>query len=142
MQKGLRPYKNTSSPDNPIVPTKIENEEITFSFKHLQTNDKFSIGSKDANYFIKLIERLKNLSGIYALSLIQKGNSSLRCHQIRWHETTERGFSISNSEIYNDLAYQFEISKSEHGRVHGFIIGRIFYIVWFDPFHRLYKRRV
>ena len=26
----------------------------------------------------------------------------------------------------------------EHGRVHGFVIGTVFHVVWLDPQHRLY----
>ncbi|QXE21583.1 hypothetical protein B6N60_00260 [Richelia sinica FACHB-800] len=35
--------------------------------------------------------------------------------------------------------YQFQLSSNEYGRVHGFFIENVFYIVWLDPDHLLYS---
>ena len=32
----------------------------------------------------------------------------------------------------------FNITKTRHGRVHGYFVESIFYIVWLDPKHELY----
>jgi hypothetical protein len=32
------------------------------------------------------------------------------------------------------------VSANEYGRVHGFFIGNVFYIVWLDPDHKLYSK--
>jgi hypothetical protein len=35
--------------------------------------------------------------------------------------------------------YQLTISTNEHGRIHGFFILDVFYVVWLDPDHELYS---
>ena len=46
-----------------------------------------------------------------------------------------------NEELRATTAWQFQLSANEHGRVHGFFIGNIFYIIWLDQDHKLYPRR-
>lgn len=71
---------------------------------------------------------------------INSQSRSLRAHQINWEDTTEpSGFTSLNPFLRNLPAFQFEISANEHGRVHGFLLDRIFYIVWLDPHHNLYS---
>ncbi len=67
-------------------------------------------------------------------------SQSLRCHPIKWRETTEpHGFRIPNEKELVTIPYQFSLSTNEHGRVHGFFIEDVFYIVWLDPNHNLYQ---
>jgi hypothetical protein len=47
-------------------------------------------------------------------------------------------FRIPLEDEIVDQPWQFEISSNEHGRVHGFFIGNVFNVVWFDPKHLLY----
>lgn len=66
---------------------------------------------------------------------------SLRCHPIDWNDprVTEQGFGIPTEEQLVDTPYQlFQLSSNEYGRVHGFFIENIFYIVWLDADHQLY----
>jgi hypothetical protein len=113
----------------------------SFSFRYLQNNNaKFSFNNRDARYFESLLLRLRDLSTLTVLEIINNRSKSLRCHLIDWKETTEpNGFSLPNEEQIVISAYQFQISSNEHGRVHGFFIENIFYIVWLDPNHNLYK---
>ncbi|QKQ77934.1 hypothetical protein FBB35_25410 [Nostoc sp. TCL240-02] len=64
-----------------------------------------------------------------------------RCHPIKWEDTREKAFGLPNEEQLVDIPYQFSISSNEHGRVHGFFIDEIFYIVWLDPDHLLYPAK-
>jgi hypothetical protein len=67
-------------------------------------------------------------------------SQSLRYHPIKWRETTEpNGFGIPNEKELVTVPYQFSLSTNEHGRVHGFFIEDMFYIVWLDPNHNLYQ---
>jgi hypothetical protein len=84
---------------------------------------------------------LKALSSLTAQELLVNRSSSLRCHPIRWADTSENGFGIPNEEQLVDTPYQFSLSSNEYGRVHGFFIDEIFYIVWLDPDHQLYPRK-
>jgi hypothetical protein len=71
--------------------------------------------------------------------LIRNRSSALRCHPIDWDDTTEECFGFPKEEEIVSIPYQFSLSSNEHGRVHGFFINEIFYIVWLDPDHNLYS---
>jgi hypothetical protein len=115
---------------------------ITFSFKYFQDNHrKFSCNSKEAAYWLTLLERLKALSSLTAQELRGNRSSSLRCHPIRWADTSENGFGLPNEEQLVDTPYQFSLSSNEHGRVHGFFIDQVFYVIWLDPNHQLYPAK-
>lgn len=118
----------------------VDNETIRFSFKHLCLNHpKFSLEGKTHEYFEKVLERLKNISTLKASEIFSNRSSSLRAHPIDWQCTSEQdGFSHLNEQLRQVPAYQFQISSNEHGRVHGFILGNIFFVIWLDPRHSLY----
>ncbi len=122
-------------------PTDIKNIYISFSFKYLDTGkDKFCIKSKDGDYFNKLIERLQGISTYTPLDLIKNNSKSLRFHPIDFKETSEpEGFKVNNEIFNNQTAYQIAISANKHGRIHGFFIDSVFFIIWFDPEHKLYS---
>mgnify|MGYP001573162392 CR=1 FL=1 len=66
-------------------------------------------------------------------------NRSMKSHPITWEDTTEKdGFSYLNDQFSGD-DWQFEITRNEHGRVHGTLIDHVFYVVWLDPDHQLYQ---
>jgi len=119
---------------------RADNETLRFSFKHLSLNNKrFSIQGKNHDYFGKVLERLKNISSLKASELFSNRSPSLRAHPIDWSKTTEKhGFAHLNSQLKQIPAYQFQISSNEHGRIHGFILENIFFVIWFDPEHKLY----
>lgn len=129
-------------PLSKIVPSQAKPPEgLRFSFKYLQTqNEKFSIRDRDPNYFTAFLERLRDLSTLTAQEIKMNRSQSLRCHPIKWRETTEpNGFGIPNEKELVTIPYQFSLSTNEHGRVHGFFIEDVFYIVWLDPNHNLYQ---
>ena len=129
-------------PQSKIVPSQGKPpESLGFSFKYLQTqNEKFSIRDRDPNYFTAFLERLRDLSTLTAQELKMNRIQSLRCHPIKWRETTEpNGFGIPNEKELVTIPYQFSLSTNEHGRVHGFFIEDVFYIVWLGPNHNLYQ---
>ncbi|MHC5610983.1 MAG: hypothetical protein ACYTXA_08185 [Nostoc sp.] len=84
-----------------------------------------------------MLDRLKALSSLTAQELLVNRSSTLRCHPIKWEDTSERGFGLPNEEQLVDIPYQFSISSNEHG----FFINEIFYIVWLDPDHLLYSAK-
>lgn len=123
-----------------IKSTKLKPPQgISFSFKYYQNDhSKFSCAEKEASYWITLLERLKALSSLAVRELLADRSRTLRCHPIEWKNTSESGFRLPNEEQLVDIPYQFSLSSNEHGRVHGFFIDEIFYIVWLDPKHLLY----
>lgn len=117
----------------------INSQNISFSFEYYDDkHDKFNSEDRDPIYFLKLLERLKSLSSQLPQELIINPNGSLRCHVIDWDKTSEDSFGLLQKEYLAKNRYQFSISQSEHGRVHGFFINNVFYIVWLDPNHLLY----
>lgn len=130
----------TSGRRNPeIHPTKLTPQGISFSFKYYQTdNSKFSPQTCSADYWVALVERLKGLSTMTLKEFMTDRGSTLRSHPIKWEETSERSFGLPNEEQLVDTPYQFSISSNARGRVHGFFIDDVFYIVWLDPDHMLY----
>lgn len=128
------------SPSGKIKTTNLPEGLITFSFKYLDlTHKKFQIGQQESRYFETVLRRLKDVCAYNSIELFSNRSSSLRAHPIEWHDTSEpEGFSCLNNQLRDHPAYQFQISSNEHGRVHGIFINTIFYIVWFDPNHKLY----
>lgn len=116
-------------------------DKIAFSFKYLDLtgNDKFTVGRCGDGYFPKFIDRLVALSKYTIRELLQATSHALRFHSHDWSRTTEpNGFRLPNTQIQDLQGWQFQVSANEHGRVHGFIIDRTFYLVWIDPEHLLY----
>jgi len=84
-------------------------------------------------------QRLHDLCRHRVFELKTSKNSTLRFHPIDWNDTTQSSFGLPNEDQLVEEPYQFSISVNKHGRVHGFFIDNVFYIVWFDPNHRLYS---
>ncbi|MEA5471530.1 hypothetical protein [Spirulina sp. 06S082] len=82
---------------------------------------------------------MKDFSSWTVQELLRDRSPSIRCHPIEWSETSENCFNIPNEEQLVDTPYQLSLSANEYGRMHGFFLGDIFYIVWLDPEHLLYS---
>jgi hypothetical protein len=135
----LNPKQAPSS--SRIKPTKVESPQgISFSYRYFKNdNERFSISNKDARYLEALIQRLRDLSTMTVNEITVINAKRLRCHAIDWTDTSETCFGLPNEEQLVDTPYQFQLSSNEHGRVHGFFIENVFYIVWLDPDHKLYS---
>ncbi|MEH2081355.1 MAG: hypothetical protein V7K89_15565 [Nostoc sp.] len=129
------------APSSRIKSTKVEPPRgVSFSYRYFQdSNNKFSISNKDARYLEAFIQRLRDLSTMTVNEISVTNAKSLRCHPIDWNQTSEPCFDLPNEEQLVDTPYQFQLSSNEHGRVHGFFIENVFYIVWLDPDHKLYS---
>ena len=121
---------------------KLDSDVVRFSFKHLDlSHAKFSIREQGATYLHSLMERLKALSSLRTQELLSSRSSSLRCHPIEWDKTSEpKGFAHLNTQLQDIPPMQFQISSNAHGRVHGFFINNVFFVVWLDCNHSLYPR--
>lgn len=142
MANGKRIKPNFPGKLNPQIKPHAPRERsvISFSFKHLHLDHpKFSVEGRDSRYLIKLLCRLKDVCSFTAAELCVNNSPSLRAHPIAWSDTTEpQGFAHLNEQLRGTTPYQFQISSNEHGRVHGFFIDNVFFIVWLDPSHSLY----
>jgi hypothetical protein len=115
---------------------------VSFSFKYLRSTEKFDWKGRESRYCEQVIERLTGLSSLKLSEFRNNRSEALRAHPIDWTEArvSESSFGIPNGDEYDEAAYQFVVSEHEHGRVHGFLIDTIFYVVWMDPEHALYQK--
>jgi hypothetical protein len=127
-----------SIPD--IRTLELRSGNLRFSFKHLDLADSdFSIAHRDSEYFCGVLEKLKSLSAMRATELRANRSKAVRCHPIKWNDTTKQaGFHCLNKQLRDLEPWQLQIEKEIYGRMHGFFIDDIFFIVWFDSEHRLY----
>jgi hypothetical protein len=118
---------------------------LRFSFKFLDLDHEvFHCRDRMPGYFLRLLERLRDLSSMPVHQLTNaRPNTALRFHRIDWKDdrVSVKTVGIRGWEEYDESAWQFSISANEHGRVHGFLIDNVFYVVWLDPEHRLYPGR-
>ena len=109
---------------------------LKFSFKFLDLNDElFRIDKCDSGWFIQLFERKKSYC-LMTPTDIKMGGKNTRCHPITWANTEKpNGFEIPG--LGDDInEYQLSVSKNK-GRIIGFFVDETFYVVWFDPNHKL-----
>jgi hypothetical protein len=140
------PREGKRQPKTKYVPQNEARDEnkshLSFSFKYFkQDPPDFSIEGKNTQYFLKVLDRLTVLSLYSANELRMCGNKTLRCHPIDWEDTTQSCFDIPGEDQLVDQPWQFSVSANAHGRVMGFFLDNIFYIVWFDHKHEVYARR-
>ncbi len=123
-----------------VKPTTVDDSvHVSFNFKNLtQKTDKFKYSDQRVNYFIKLLQRLVDVCKMPKHDLILRNANGLRCHPIDFvrDNVSERTFGLGQD--IDDDAWQFQISSNQHGRVHGYFVTNVFYIVWLDPMHELY----
>lgn len=117
-------------------------EHLSFSFRYLDTTKaKFLVKACDHTYFALVMGRLKALSEMSRkdfLNLPITGGKSWRVHRITWNDrVSESGFGLHETLTADENAWQFMLSK-DNGRVHGFLIGNVFFVRWIDPDHALY----
>jgi hypothetical protein len=95
-----------------IKPTKLKSPQgISFSFKYYQDgHTKFLCTEKEVIYWLTLLDPLKALSSLTAQDLLINRSSSLRCHPIKWEDTSESGFGLPNEEQLVDTPYQFSVT--------------------------------
>ncbi len=123
-----------------IKPTKVREDAISFSYRYLKKTTKFDYERRKARYFCKVIDRLRDISSYTPTELKTSRSRSLRCTPIDWDREglTESCFGLPHEDELADQPYEFEISANKYGRIHGFFVDTVFYIVWLDPDHNLF----
>lgn len=124
-----------------IEPSELSNQPVSFNLKYLQEKEgKFNYCGCENTYFNTLLSRLRDISRMNRKEMTLSQKDSLRCHQIDFinDRVSEKSSGILQKEEAIEDAWQFQLTSNEHGRVHGFFIGNVFYVVWLDPKHELY----
>lgn len=124
----------------------LRQRHITFSFRYLvRDSEKFGFLERNPAYFMALLERVQEVSKMTLHDFVTGTNRTLRNHRIEFGDSrvSEDSFNIpgDKNKEFDATAWQFSLSANEHGRVHGFFIDNTFYVVWFDPEHRLYPKK-
>lgn len=116
---------------------------ISFSFRHIaQAHDKFHYSQRESGYFCKVLERLSSMSDFTVQEFHASRSSAVRAHPIDWDSTSEpHGFAHLNEQLRSSTPFQFAVSANAYGRVHGFFVDNVFFVVWLDPDHLLYPSK-
>jgi hypothetical protein len=127
----------------PVFPIAPDARCIRFSFRYLDTtNPKFSLSECDIEFFANLAGMLKTYSS-WPVELFRDFNNNDHRHPIDFPETSERcfpGIDQVQFEYGEDLQFSVSLQHSCIGRVHGILAEDTFYVVWLDPWHRLFQR--
>jgi|SRR6185312_3709631 len=119
---------------------KNQKVEISFKLLDLTSNPKFGPHHCADNYVEKLLSRLRALNGL-TVNEFRVRKPEWRNHEINFNRTTEpQGFYyLVPDQLRGKEAWQFGVTKSSHGRVHGLLIDNFFYVIWIDPCHQLFE---
>lgn len=117
---------------------------IVFSFRFFdEQTDDFALqqcADKD-QYLDVLIGRLRDVGTMTLHEFESNKSKAIRSGKINWdnasHDCFHRVPRAYQVDAMNQ-AREFNLSVNEHGRVHGFLIGSTFYVVWLDPEHKLF----
>lgn len=112
---------------------------FAFSFACFdRKHNLFNLGGKNEDgtvggrWFLDFLDCLNNIPNITFQQL--KESRTYDAHPVNWK--TANASCPSDGKQLEDEYWQFRINKSR-GRVVGFLIDSVFYIVWLDPHHNL-----
>lgn len=131
------------APQRPTDPRRLK-----FSLQYFQPDHpKFKLADCCESYLRQLVVAIQRYSSFAVDEFMQCASDDPHRHQVPFAASTEPagfpGIDPGGTELWTDEAWQFGLSdlrtSPEGGwRVHGFIFEAVFYIVWFDAFHRLF----
>lgn len=114
----------------------VSEKSFSFSFACFdRSHDYFNLGDNtpdgvvSGTWFLDLVDCLKSVSNMTIADL----KASLHeLHPVDWQKANTKAPVGSDQYEY----WQFRVNKSK-GRVIGFLIDGVFYVVWLDPHHNL-----
>ena len=122
-------------------PGEVHQGLVSFSFKYLELeHEKFCLPdtTTKTDYFAVFCEKIQSICTMKCQEFRQAGKT-LRSHNINWWRTTEpTGFAHLPQQLQDFEAWQLSLRREDLGRVHGFFIGDVFFVVWIDHEHKLY----
>lgn len=134
--KNERPLQFHLSKEQQKKLQKRKQEKMCFSLKYLDLeHEAFNLGKTKRPWFISLLKVLRDISDLNRNELVVQMQQRFNCHNHDFQDT-EYTYNFDDDFLEQADCRQFNISKSK-GRVHGFIFGNTFFIVWLDPHHNL-----
>ena len=132
---------------------KPNNKNVVFSFqnfkcisiKNKEFNNHFKSIYEYAVWSLKLINRISKFSTMKVPELLRISHKGPRCHQVTGKRLTKLKSILSsiNVELNEQLEdcdyYELSLGQAE-GRIFGYFIDNIYYIVLFDPHHLIYEQ--
>ncbi len=120
----------------PFNGSAVKEKSFSFSFSCFdRAHDLFNLGDAtpegvvSGKWFIDLIDCLKSVCN---QTIPELKHSMHDLHPVDWSAANTKAPEGSEQIEY----WQFRINKSK-GRVIGFLIDNVFYVVWLDPHHNL-----
>ncbi len=138
-----RKTNNFFSKEQADLLEKKHEECMTFSFIYFnRTHELFNCGRVSDGWFLNLFDCLKTISDLTKQQFLydHRYKAHYDPHQHDWDKVDvgkRYNFKEEYFNQYKDDCWQFRLSSSK-GRVHGFIQGNVFYVVWLDPHHNFY----
>lgn len=127
--KGVREELETYNAD-------FRNTKLTFSFRHFEKTDIFNANRACDGWTHLFMDTLADLSAKTIKELIDQ-QSHFRSHLIHWADVEYRFNNWSEEQLEQYECRSISLGTSS-GRIHGFHVLGVFYIVWLDPHHWLY----
>lgn len=115
-------------------------EPLRVSFQYIDWDkEHFFVHGLDSKFYRQLFDCLHRLSKHQESEIRQQKAPDLNPKFINWDHKfiTESSFPGSISREICSHAFEVRITKNA-GRIHGFIWGNVYYVVWFDPCHNLF----
>lgn len=128
------------------VPQLPPTKNLSFSLKHLDSESaKYHVDRCNLEFCQALFASLRRYGAFTVDQFIDQNNQDGR-HIINFAETTDPdGFTCLDLEnLRQEEAWQIRLCPEVHAppesgwRAYGFLLDDVFYLVWLDPFHRLY----
>lgn len=146
------PVSKFSSSPTKLPTTTIDNANAVFSFekfkcisiKNKEFNNCFKNMWEYAEWSLKLIDRLSKFSTMKALELKSSGKS-VRCHPVtgvnllKLKSVLEASGVELNEQLEDCDYYELSLGASD-GRIFGYFIGSVYYVLLFDPHHLIYQQ--
>lgn len=158
MTNSKRKVKNNKLPvaqfekQNIVLPvTEIQSRNVVFSLESFKCtsinnkifNNKFSNIEEYAKWSLYFISYLSKYSTMKSIDIKTAGKAG-RCHTVKDNELKKLkgvlqklGYNL-NEQIEEYDYYQISVGTS-NGRVYGYFIDNIFYILLLDPHHLIYE---
>jgi len=132
--------RDKGKPEGKVQAVDHRKSRLRFSFEFFDSSDPEVCPECFRDGFVQsFVGRLKNLSKWTVLEFFSERSPALRAHPIDWEHTSRpKGFSALPSGFDSGTPYQFALSANAHGRVHGFMVGDTFHVVWLDHDHAVY----
>ena len=138
---GAKKSKPPEATASGIKKAEVSPPLLKFSFRFFdETDSEVCPSTFPSGYVQALMDRLRSLSSWTITDFVNPRGKSLRNHPIDWPDTARpNGFRHLNKQLKAYPAYQFSISQTKWGRVHGLLIDDTFHVIWLDHDHVVYS---